>query len=144
VTKRSWMAAGLSGFAALFMAGSVLVSTAVADKDPAQDRQRNRPRTDVPPAWSEPVVMGVVNQVMWVESKTPGQQTAAMIVWSSDSDLNVTIYGDDPSVRQALIDGLACVGRYVVVGGDRLDESTMVGRSIEVPNLDMPCTATLQ
>jgi hypothetical protein len=144
--RRSWLAAGAGAVATLVLAGNIAVGTALADdggKDPPQDRQRNKPK-DVPSAWTDPVVSGIATRVMWVEGKSADTQTAAMGIWSTDADLEVIVYGDDPAVRQALIDGVACAGRYVVVGGDRLDEHTMIGRSIEVPNLDMACTQTLQ
>lgn len=141
--KRTWMIGRLASLSALVLVGSVLATPAMADKDNEQDRQKNRPK-DEPSAWSDPVVAGIVSQVFWAEGKDPGTRTATLIVWSADSDLNVTIYGDDPSVRKALVDGVACVGRYVVIGGDRLDAETMIGRSVEVPNLDMACTSTLQ
>lgn len=141
--QRSTFGTWLGSVAATVLAAGILVSPVFADKDNVQDRKKNRP-SDEPSAWSEPVVSGTVMQTMWVDSKDPGSFTAAMIVWSNDSDLAVTIYGDDPSVRQAIVDNVACAGRYVVVGGDRLEAEEMIGRSIEVHNLETPCTSTLQ
>ena len=142
--KRSWMVGRIASLAALLLAGSIYALPVSAENgDNVEDRQKNRPKNE-PAGWSDPIVNGIVMQALWVESGDPNWMTAALIVWHTDSDMAVTIYGDDPSVRQAIVDGVACVGRYVVIGGDRLDAETMIGRSIQVPNLDMECTSTLQ
>jgi hypothetical protein len=143
-THPRWTLARLGTLLVLALASLATVSTALAGEDQAQDRRKNRPRTDEPAAWSDPRVAGTVTNTFWAEGKDPGTKTATLVVWHADGDIAVTIYGDDPAVRQAIVDGTACVGRYVVVVGDRIDEDELVGRSIEVPDQSVACEWSLQ
>lgn len=97
-----------------------------------------------PKEWCEPTVSGIVTKTFWAESADPKIKTATIVVWSNESDIPVNVFGDNPIVREAIVNGTACVGRYVVVSGDRLEADMLSAQGIEVPNLDMPCTAKLQ
>jgi hypothetical protein len=137
--KRSWFTTGLGAAAALVMATSLTFTPVHArpeDKDEKTKAQTN-------PAWGDPTISGHVINTFWIESKTPGQKTAVIVVWHDDGDLAVTVYADDPIVRDAIINRTACVGRYVIVTGDRIDEDELVGRGIQVPDIGTECTATL-
>jgi hypothetical protein len=106
--------------------------------------KNEKPKSEDPPEWSDPTVSGIVTQTFWAEGKDPKNKTATIVVWSNDIDMAVSVYGDNPIVREAIVNGTACVGRYVVATGDRIDTNALSAQGIEVPNLDMPCTATLQ
>ena len=97
-----------------------------------------------PPEWCEPTVSGIVTHTFWAESANPKIKTATIVVWSNESDIAVNVFGDNPSVREAIVNGTACVGRYVVASGDRFEPDMLSGQGIVVHNLDTPCTATLQ
>ena len=85
-----------------------------------------------------------MTKTFWAESADPKKKTATIVVWSNDSDIAVNVFGDNPIVREAIVNGTACVGRYVVVTGDRIEADMLSAQGIVVPNLDMPCTYTLQ
>ena len=97
-----------------------------------------------PKEWCEPTVSGIVTKTFWAESSDPKNKTATIVVWSNESDLAVNVFGDNPIVREAIVNGTACVGRYVVVSGDRFEADMLSAQGIVVHNLDTPCTATLQ
>ena len=97
-----------------------------------------------PKEWCEPTVSGIVTHTFWADSSDPKNKTATIVVWSSDSDIPVNVFGDNPIVREAIVNGTACVGRYVVATGDRVEHDMLSGQGIVVHNLDTPCTATLQ
>jgi hypothetical protein len=140
---RQTILARLGTLLLLALASLLAVSTALAtDKEDSGERKKKG--NDEPPAWSDPRVAGKVTNTFWAEGKDAKNKTATIVIWHDDGDIPVTIYGDDPSVRQAIVDGTACVGRYVVVIGDRIDEYQIVGRSIEVPDQSQPCEWTLQ
>lgn len=138
--KRSWIAARLGALAMLALASAVSFTPVEARPEPKAEREKAKD----PAAWSEPVVSGNITDTYWTDGLTKGSRTAVIVIWSAESDLGVTIYGDDPSVRNAIVAGEACVGRYVVVSGDRLDEGHMVGRGIEQPDLGKDCERSLQ
>ena len=140
--RRSWSVLLLATLAAFALASGPLVEPAAAKPKEPEDERGNQPPE--PAAWKEPVVRGEIIATRWSEGKDPKQQTATIVIWSKESDLGVNVYGDDPRVRDAILNGTACVGRYAIVGGDRSDEYSLIGRSIEVQNLDLPCRATLQ
>lgn len=140
--KRSWFAAALGMLTAVALVSNVAVSPVEAGKDnPGQDKPRNRPKGD--DVYTDPVVSGMVTGVAWSESKNPNQKTATLFVWSNDADQSVSVYGSDPTVRDAIVSGLACVGRYVIAVGDRIDANALEARSIQVPDLSQTCTQTL-
>ena len=97
-----------------------------------------------PQEWSDPTVSGIVTGTFWADSADPKIKTATIVVWSNESDLAVNVFGDNPTVREAILNGTACVGRYVVVTGERFEAEMLSAQGIVVPNLDMPCTATLK
>ncbi len=119
-----------------------MMSFAIVEAKPA-DPKDEKSKEGEPEAWSDPRVQGIIDKVYWADGKDPKTKTATMTLYSAESDQEITIYGDNPNVREAIVNGTACVGRFAVVTGDRIDPSTMVGQGIEVPNLDMECTATL-
>jgi hypothetical protein len=137
--KRLWIAARLGSLTLVLVAGMLAAGPALAKKSDNHDE----PKEKDPGAWSDPVVMGTVTDVFWAEAREQGQHTATMKVWSNENDLAVTVYGDDPTVRRALMDGTVCVGRYVEVGGDRLERDTMIGRGINFSDTATACTATI-
>jgi hypothetical protein len=128
-TYRPLAALGLLSALALFTAFSLTPAYA-AKGDPQE--------------WSDPTVSGFVTSTFWADSADPKNKTATIVVWSNDSDLAVNVFGDNPVVRESILNGTACVGRYVVVTGDRIEADMLSGQGIVVPNLDTPCTATLQ
>ena len=140
--RRSWSALLVAMLAAFTLASGPLVELAAAKPKEPEDERGVQPAA--PAAWKEPVVRGEIIATHWSEGKDPKQKTATIVIWSKESDLPVNVYGDDPRVREAIVNGTACVGRYAIVGGDRHDENDMVGRSIEVQNLNLACRATLQ
>jgi hypothetical protein len=138
---RSWQLRGLH----LLLTGlSILaIGAATVYADPkAEDRKPKKPNQNRP-EWNEPTVMGIVMDTYWAPGLKPGTQTATIVIWSNESDLAVTIWGDGPEVREAIVNGTACVGRYVVVGGNRLDENSLVGLAIHFADTAKQCERTL-
>jgi hypothetical protein len=140
--RRSWFVLLGSTLTALILAAWPLVQPAAAKPREPEDERGVQPAR--PPEWSEPVVRGDIIGTHWAEGKDPKQKTATIVIWSKESNLAVNVYGDDPRVREVIVNGTACVGRYAIVGGDRQEETVMIGQSIEVQNLNLPCTATIQ
>ncbi|MCC7105035.1 MAG: hypothetical protein IT307_07815 [Chloroflexi bacterium] len=142
MTRRSGRAVGIGFGVALALAGTLVfnLAPALADGNQSQDRQKNKPK-DNEILW-DPVVQGQVVQVFWAEGKGK-DKTATLVVDSKEANQWVYVYGDNPGVREAIVSGRACVGRFVVATGDRLEETALSAQGIEVYNLDTPCTATL-
>ena len=138
-TPRLQAAFGLLSSLAMVAAFSL---TPVYAKPGEPDREK--PKSEDPPEWSDPTVRGIVTETFWADGKDPKSKTATIVIWSNDIDMPVSVYGDNPNVREAIVNGTACVGRYVVATGERIDTNALSAQGIEVPNLDMPCTATLQ
>jgi len=137
--RHTRLAAGLVSLATLIALATVTTSPVVATR---RDGEKQKAQPDNQ-AWKDSKVDGVVLSTYWAEAKQKGQWTAVIVVWSNASDIAVTVYGDDPVVRSAIVDGSACVGRYVVVAGDRLEATDLVGRGIQVPSTDTECTAVI-
>jgi hypothetical protein len=132
-------------FGALLVATfSMLLVAGGVEAKPDDPNWGNRRKSDDNPSWSDPTVRGIVQQTFWADGKDPKSKTATIVIWSAEADLSVTIYGDNPIVRAAILDGTACVGRYIEATGVRLDANALSAQGIVVPNLDMECTATLQ
>ena len=126
--------AALSAFA--LGAATVFADPKAEDKKPKKPNQNN-------PAWNEPIVMGIVMDTYWAPGLKPGTQTATIVIWSNESDLAVTVWGDGPPLREAILNGTVCVGRYAVVGGNRLDEVSMQGLAVEFSDTGTACERTL-
>lgn len=135
-----WLPALCASLVTLLLVAGPLAAPGLAKPREPDDE---RPKPSDPPAWKEPLVRGEIIGTHWSESKDPNQKTATIVIWSVESDLPVNVYGDDPRVREAIVNGTACVGRYAIVGGDREDEYSLIGRSIEVQRLDLPCRESL-
>lgn len=137
---RPSLATLLVSLAVLFAVAGPLAAPSLARPREPEDE---RPKPSDPPAWKEPVIQGEIIGTHWSEGRDPNQKTATIVVWSVESDLAVNVYGDDPRVREVIVNGTACVGRYAIVGGDREDEYSLIGRSIEVQRLEAPCRESL-
>src|SRR5919198_2046669 len=112
--KRSRIAARLGSLAILLLVGA-LTFTSVEAKPEDNKGDRRKGGEPANQAWSDPMVMGVVQDTFWVEGKEKDTKTPVIQVWSNEGDLLVTVYGDGPAVRDAIVSGRGCVGRYVVV-----------------------------
>jgi hypothetical protein len=138
--KQSLKLIALASLLTLALGGALSLATVEARPEPKNEKAK----AGDPAAWSDPLVQGIVMDTFWVEGKNPKQQTAVIQVWSNESDLAVIVYGDNPAAREAIVSGTACVGRFVIAVGDRIDEDELSADGIEVPNLDMACTKVLQ
>ena len=142
--KRSWAvrlgSLALVALAATLTFAPVYVYAKPDNNEQKQDRKGNNKDN---PSWSDPLVHGIVTNVFWAEAREKGQHTATIVIFSPESDIPVTIYGDDPTVRQAVVDGTVCTGRYAEVGGDRLDADNMIGRAVKFSDTATECVATI-
>src|ERR1051325_1683429 len=118
------------------------VVTALPAQAQRDDNPVPRKKNQDNPTWNDPTVSGIVTSTFWAEGKDAKSKTATIVVWSDDANLAGGIYPHTPTVRAAIVNGTACVGRYVVATGDRLDSNQLSAQGIVVPNLDMECTAT--
>jgi hypothetical protein len=123
----------------LALVGAVTFTPAQAQPDDHKDKTKAKD----PVEWSFPTVQGIVQNAYWADGLTKGSHTPTLQVWSDDSNMLVTIYGDTSDVREVIANGTACVGRFVVASGIRIDEAQLSAQGIEVPNLDMECSASI-
>ena len=139
--KRSWLTARLGAVAMLVVAGSLAVATVEAKPERKNDE---RPPKDLDrPEWSDPMVQGVITKVWWADGYTKGEWIPSAELFSVESDNMVTVYGNSLQVQDLFKNGTACVGRFIVATGNRIDQWNLSARGMEVPNLDMACTTAL-
>ena len=143
--KRSWISGALGSLAVLLVAGALTWSPALARKEgeTPEPKDKDKPKTQEDLANQDLTVQGAVLDAFWVPAKKAGQWTATVKIWSVEADRAVTVYGDDQSVRDAIVSGTVCVGRDAIAYGDRDDRDVLIGRTITVPYPDQPCTATI-
>ena len=143
--KRPWISGALGTLAALLVAGALTWSPAAArpEGETPQTKDKDKPKTQEDLANEALTVQGVVLDAFWVPAKKAGQWTASIKIWSDEADREITVYGDDISVRDAIVSGTVCVGRNAIAYGDRDDRDVLIGRTITVPYPDQPCTATI-
>lgn len=129
----------LASFGAVALLGLTVTSFSVDTvQAKPQEPQRERPKSEDPPEWSEPVVQGTIDKMWWAESKVKGQWTPTFSLFSNESNLEVTVYVDEPTAQQ-LTANRACVGRFVVATGNRIDEQNMSALGIELPGATDGC-----
>src|SRR6266568_5008795 len=90
----------------VFLAGALLWAPVLAkpnEPDPEKTKAKDNP------AWKDSTINGIVQATSWVPAKQAGQWTATIVVWSNESDLAISVFGDDPTVRDAIANGTACV-----------------------------------
>lgn len=133
--KRTWTLARLGTVAMLGLTAALSVGIVQAKP---QEPQRERPKSEDPVEWSEPVVQGTIDKMWWAESKIKGQWTPAFSFFSNESNLEVTVYVDNPDAQQVAT-SVACVGRFAVATGNRIDQENMSALGLEVPGATTGC-----
>lgn len=128
--QRSWTLARLGTVAMLGLTAALSFGTVQAKP---QEPPREKPKEKDPPEWSDPMVQGTIDKVWWAESKVKGQWTPSMSLFSNDSNVEVTVYVDNPDA-QTVAKAQACIGRFIVATGDRIDAENLSALGLQVPN----------
>jgi hypothetical protein len=129
----------VAGLVATALVSGLTIAPVAAKPEPKDEHARQQAN----PALTDSTVQGVVARAFWADGKVPGQMTPTIVVWSTESDTWVTIYGDSQSVRDMIVGGVACVGRFVIATGDRINDEALSAQGVTVPDQNGECAATI-
>jgi hypothetical protein len=125
----------------------LMLSVATLQVRPVEARpggpKDEKPKSEDPPEWSDPFVQGTVDKLYWADGKVKGTWTPTLQYFSNESNMEVTVYVDEPGAQGLVRDGSVCVGRFVVATGFRIDERTLSAQGLQILNPDAPCSSTI-